>query len=194
MNRAAIYTRVSTHKQEAENQLMQLRDFVARHQGWELVEEYHDTESGGNGARSAFTRLFEDAHRRRFDVVVFWALDRFSREGTRATIHYLDQLEASGVHFVSYTERYLDSTGLFRDALIGILAALAKQERVRLSDRVKAGMERARSQGKHLGRPATPPRQRQRVAELAAAGLSPSEIVERTGVSRSTVWRLLRAH
>ena len=79
------------------------------------------------GARARFQALFEDAHQRKFEVVVFWALDRFSREGTRATINYLHELESYGVGFVSYTERYLDSTGIFRDALIGLLAALANQ-------------------------------------------------------------------
>ena len=153
MTRVALYTRVSTDRQEAENQRRQLRAFVAGHEGWKLVEEYRDEESGATGSRARFQALFEDAHQRKFEVVVFWALDRFSREGTRATINYLHELESDGVGFVSYTERYLDSTGIFRDALIGLLAALANQEGIRLSDRVKAGMARARIEGKHVGRP-----------------------------------------
>ena len=96
------------------------------------------------GAALASKRSSEDAHQRKFEVLVFWALDRFSRQGTRTTINYLHELESYGVGFVSYTERYLDSTGIFRDALIGLLAALANQERIRLSDRVKPGMARAR--------------------------------------------------
>lgn len=142
MKRAALYARVSTDRQEAENQQRQLRAFVEVHEGWELVAEYRDEESGATGSRERFQDLFEDAHQRKFDVVVFWALDRFSREGTRATINYLHELESYGVRFISFTERYLDSTGLFRDALIGLLAALANQEKVRLSERVKAGMTR----------------------------------------------------
>ena len=100
--------------------------------------------------------------------LVFWALDRFSREGARATINYLHELESYGVGFVSYTERYLDSTGIFRDALIGLLAALANQEGIRLSDRVKAGMARARIEGKHVGRPCLDDRTRRQVRELRA--------------------------
>ena len=132
MTRVALYTRVSTDRQEAENQRRQLRAFVDGHEGWKLVEEYRDEESGATGSRARFQALFEDAHQRKFEVVVFWALDRFSREGTRATINYLHELESDGVGFVSYTERYLDSTGIFRDALIGLLAALANQEGIRL--------------------------------------------------------------
>ena len=131
MTRVALYTRVSTDRQETENQRRQLRAFVDGHEGWKLVEEYRDEESGASGIRARFQALFEDAHQRKFEVVV-WALDRFSREGTRATINYLHELESYGVGFVSYTERYLDSTGVFRDALIGLLAALANQEGIRL--------------------------------------------------------------
>ena len=119
----------------------QLRAFVDGHEGWKLVEEYRDEESGATGSRARFQALFEDAHQRKFEVVVFWALDRFSREGTRATINYLHELESYGVGFVSYTERYLDSTGIFRDALIGLLAALANQEGIRLSDRERGGID-----------------------------------------------------
>ena len=99
MTRVALYTRVSTDRQEAENQRRQLRAFVDGHEGWKLVEEYRDEESGATGSRARFQALFEDAHQRKFEVVVFWALDRFSREGTRATINYLHELESYGVGF-----------------------------------------------------------------------------------------------
>ena len=93
MTRVALYTRVSTDRQEAENQRRQLRAFVKGHEGWKLVEEYRDEESGATGSRARFQALFEDAHQRKFEVLVFWALDRFSRQGTRATTNYLhDQL------------------------------------------------------------------------------------------------------
>ena len=85
MTRVALYTRVSTDRQQAENQRRQLRAFVDGHEGWKLVEEYRDEESGATGSRARFQALFEDAHQRKFEVLVFWALDRFSREGTRAT-------------------------------------------------------------------------------------------------------------
>ncbi len=193
MKRVALYTRVSTDRQEAENQRRQLREFVECHEGWELAAEYRDQESGASPSRSRFKGLFEDAHQRKFDVVVFWALDRFSREGTRATINYLHELESYGVRFVSFTERYLDSTGLFRDALIGLLAALANQERVRLSDRVKAGMARARATGKHVGRPRLGRESRRQVLELRERepDMSIRAIAREAGVPYATTRRLL---
>ena len=93
MRRAAVYARVSTDRQETRNQLQELRRFVDRHDDWRLAGEYIDEESGGTSRRSDFRRLLDDAHQRKFDLVVFWALDRFSREGTRATINYLHELE-----------------------------------------------------------------------------------------------------
>ena len=193
MTRVALYTRVSTDRQEAENQRRQLRAFVKGHEGWKLVEEYRDEESGATGSRARFQALFEDAHQRKFEVLVFWALDRFSRQGTRATINYLHELESYGVGFVSYTERYLDSTGIFRDALIGLLAALANQERIRLSDRVKAGMARARIEGKHVGRPRLDDRTRRQVRELRQQkpDLSIRAIARETEVPYATTRRLL---
>jgi len=196
MTRVAIYTRVSTDRQDAANQRRQLRAFIDQHKDWELIDEYRDEESGATGNRVRFQQLFEDAHRRRFDVVVFWALDRFSREGTRVTINYLHELKSYGVGFVSYTERYLDSTGVFRDALIGLLAALANQERMRLSDRVKAGMARARATGKHIGRPSVGDGRRRRVLELReqAPDLSIRAIARKTDVPYATTRRLLCEH
>jgi DNA invertase Pin-like site-specific DNA recombinase len=149
----AIYARVSTRdRQETENQLRELRVFSEK-QGWRIVGEYVDRESGSKTDRPEFLKMFDDAHRRKFDLVLFWALDRFSREGVLRTLNYLHDLEAAGVEFKSYTERYLDSSGLFKEA---ILATLAKQERIRLSERVKAGLKRAKSQGRRLGRPKLP--------------------------------------
>lgn len=102
--------------------------------------------------------------------------------------------KATAVRFVSYTERYVDSTGLFRDALIGLLAALANQERIRLSDRVKAGMARARAAGKHIGRPRSDRQIRRRVLELREREpkMSIRAIARAANVPYSTTRRLLR--
>ena len=180
-------------RQEAENQRRPLRAFVKGHEGWKLVEEYRDEESGATGSRARFQALFEDAHQRKFEVLVFWALDRFSRQGTRATINYLHELESYGVGFVSYTEAIWTRPGIFRDALIGLLAALAKQERIRLSDRVKAGMARARIEGKHVGRPRLDDRTRRQVRELRQQkpDLSIRAIARETEVPYATTRRLL---
>jgi len=95
--------------------------------------------------------MFEAASRREFDVLLFWSLDRLSREGTVETLNHLQRLTSYGVHWRSFTEQYLDSTGIFREAVIGILAVVAKQERVRISEHVQAGLARARKQGRIEG-------------------------------------------
>jgi DNA invertase Pin-like site-specific DNA recombinase len=179
VERVAIYARVSTRdRQETENQLRLLRTYSGK-QGWRIVGEYVDRESGGKADRPEFRRLFDDAHRRKFDLVLFWALDRFSREGVLRTLTYLNDLESSGVEFKSYAEAYIDSSGLFKEAILAILATLAKQERIRLSERVKAGLDRARSEGKRLGRPTLP---QSVVAEIRLdyqQGMSKREIARR---------------
>jgi DNA invertase Pin-like site-specific DNA recombinase len=151
--KTAIYGRVSTSKQENENQLLQLRQFAAS-QKWEIVVEYTDETTGsGKKVRPAFQQMFQDASQRKFDCVLFWSLDRLSREGVLETLQYLQRLTSYGVAWRSFTEQYLDSTGIFRDAVISILAVVAKQERVRISERVNAGLQRARTRGVRLGSP-----------------------------------------
>jgi DNA invertase Pin-like site-specific DNA recombinase len=147
--KCALYLRVSTDDkgQDPLNQELQLRDFAVR-QNWDVVAIYRDEASAKNGDRKGFQSLFTDAARHRFDVVLFWSLDRLTREGTFKTHCYLRQLTDCGVKFKSFTEQYVDSLGVFGDAIIGLLAAMAQQERVRISDRTKAGIQRAKAQGK----------------------------------------------
>jgi DNA invertase Pin-like site-specific DNA recombinase len=155
--RIALYARISKDKsdQNTENQLEDLREFVRRKagDGWVLEGEYVDRATGKTAERPAFKRLFEDAAPKKFDVVVFWALDRLSREGTYETLGHLQRLSASGVDWWSYREEYLRSIGPFRDAVLGVLACVARQERIRISERVHAGLRRARREGRQLGRP-----------------------------------------
>jgi DNA invertase Pin-like site-specific DNA recombinase len=191
--RAALYTRVSTHDkgQETANQLNQLREFCSA-QNWPIVVEYEDHESGGKADRARFRALMADAAQRKFDVLVFWALDRFSREGVAETHMHLKRLDHAGVRFRSLTEPYLDSCGMFRDAVISILAVIAKQERIRIGERVRAGLYRAMAHGTKSGRPVGRPRvivRRDLVAELRGQGLSWSQIAKRTGVSIATARR-----
>jgi DNA invertase Pin-like site-specific DNA recombinase len=152
MIRAALYGRVSTKDkgQEVENQLLEMREFCRR-MGWEIVREYVDHESA-LADRAEFSTLWLHASQKRFDVVVFWSLDRFSREGVLPTLQYLQRLTDYGIGFRSYTEQFLDSCGPFKDAIIGFLAAIAKQERIRISERTKAGLARVRAKGVKLGR------------------------------------------
>jgi DNA invertase Pin-like site-specific DNA recombinase len=116
--RVAIYARVSgkSNRQEATNQSLQLVECCQR-QAWEYVE-YTDRMTGTRADRAEFQRMFEDARLRRFDLVLFWALDRLSREGTLKALEYLQRWDSYGVGWKSFREQYLDSTGMFRDAVI----------------------------------------------------------------------------
>jgi len=187
--RAALYARVSTRDkgQEVENQLIELRRFCVA-QGWLIVREYRECESGGTAARAELQAMLRDATQRRFDVVVFWALDRLTREGALATLDYLNQLSRYGVAFRSYTEPYLDSCGVFKDAIIAILGTIARQERLRLSERVRAGLERARRLGKRLGRPRAV-FDREQARQLRTQGWSWGRIAQALGVSKAAVRR-----
>ena len=152
--RVALYGRVSKDdgRQDTENQLHELREFCKR-SGWNVEHEYVDRASGKTADRPLFKKMFDDAAKRRFDLVLFWALDRFSREGVLETLNHLQRLSAWGVGWRSYQESYLDSCGPFKDVVVSLMATLAKQERLRISERTKAGLQRARRAGKVLGRP-----------------------------------------
>ena len=139
-------------RQDTENQLSQLRQFCES-QGWTITGEYVDRASGKRSDREQFLKLYADASQRKFDTVLFWSLDRFSREGVRETLNHLERLTSYGVNYRSFTEQYLDSCGIFKDAVLAILAVIAKQERVRLSERTLAGLAKARKQGRVGGRP-----------------------------------------
>jgi DNA invertase Pin-like site-specific DNA recombinase len=194
MLRIAIYARVSTSDkgQDTQNQLRELRQFVANKapEGWTTADEYVDQSSGKNANRPEFQRLFRDTAERRFDLVLFWSLDRFSREGVVETLQHLERLKANGVQWWSFKEEFLRSIGPFSDAVLAILACIAKQERIRLSERVKAGLDRARAQGKAVGRPKIVV-DRAKVLDLHGQGLSQWDIAQKLGVSRASVGRIL---
>jgi DNA invertase Pin-like site-specific DNA recombinase len=187
--RAAIYGRVSTKEkgQEVENQLRQLREFSDL-QGWSVTREYVDHESGSRDDRAEFQAMFRDASQRKFDVLLFWALDRLSREGVLETLTHLNRLTACGVGYRSFTEQYFDSCGVFKDAVIAIIATVAKQERVRISQRVRAGLDVARSKGARLGRPRVVVDSVQ-IADLRARGCSWREISKELGIGKGTAQR-----
>jgi DNA invertase Pin-like site-specific DNA recombinase len=152
--RVAIYTRVSTlgNGQDTENQAIQLREYATR-QGWRITAEYIDHATGKHSDRDAFRRLFDGASRREFDIVLVWALDRFTREGVLETFEHIRRLTSYGVAFESYTEQHFRTTGPAGELMLAVSAWIARQERQRISDRTKAGLERARRSGKHCGRP-----------------------------------------
>jgi DNA invertase Pin-like site-specific DNA recombinase len=196
IERVALYARVSTKdgRQDTENQLIQLREYCSK-QGWQIAGEYVDHETGGHSRRPHFQRMFTDARSRKFDLVLFWSLDRLSREGVSATLNHLERLTAAGVNWRSYTEEYLDSTGLFKDAVIAILAVVAKQERVRRSERASAAIARLRRQGKtdHLGRKRKVLGSKlETVRQLHKEGLSLRVIAAKLRVSAMTIQRVIQ--
>ena len=193
--RAAIYLRVSTRdgSQTEENQRRQLREFLNR-EGYDLTGEFVDHESGRKGRRerSGFDQMFEAAENREFDVLVFWSLDRFSREGIRKTIHYLQQLESLGVQFRSYSEPYLNTENeLVSHILLAVMSYFAEYEAKKISRRTKAGLERARQEGKDIGRPSKFDRYRDQLKAMQENGCSKAEMKRQTGLAYNTVTKYL---
>ena len=146
--RAAVYARVSTLDQEPENQLVELRRYVEA-RGWTAVEYVDKGVSGSKDRRPALDALIKDAKRRRFDVLVCWRLDRLGRS-LKHLVTLLDELQALGVAFVSLQEG-IDATTPAGKLQMHILAAIAEFERARIAERVRAGLARARANGRRLG-------------------------------------------
>jgi len=161
--KSAIYCRVSTDQQEATNQLIQLREYNQK-QGYETFKEYTDVISGKENSRPSYDKMFADAHQKKFDIVLFWDISRFSRAGTLYTLQKLKELENLNIEWESYQEPYFKSVGQFKDVVLSIISTVAKIEREKISERTKAGLMRIRRQGKKLGRPkgSTDTKQRKR--------------------------------
>lgn len=193
--RIALYARVSTKDkgQDTENQLLQLRRFCGQ-QGWVIAGEYVDQKTGRTSDREAFQQLFQHAYEKRFDVVLFWALDRFSREGATDTLQHLRKLSSYGVQWRSYTEQFIDSAGMFGEVIISLLAVLAKQESVRRSERASAAYAKLKAQGKtgHLGRKRLVI-DRLVVRRMSEGGLSVRAIATKLNVSHTSIHRIVKA-
>jgi len=198
--RVAIYARVSTSDkdQNPETQLLPLREFAAA-QGWTVAGEFTDHAPATDlRARMAWRELLDQAARRRVDLVVVWRIDRAFRSVLDAATT-LERLRAWGVGLRSYTEPWLDTTSPFGEALYYITAAYAQLERGILAERVRAGMDRARRQGRRLGRPGGTHREgfRERwhelVPQIRTGAVSRRRAARILSVSRATVDRLLAA-
>jgi DNA invertase Pin-like site-specific DNA recombinase len=193
----AIYARVSTDDkgQDPENQLRQLRDWCAR-MGYTVTREYVEHENGGKGVqyRKQLAAMFAGAARREFDFLLVWSLDRFSREGMAATVAHLQRLASHGIAFRSFTEEHL-STGneLVRNILLATLSSLAKLEREKISQRTKAGLERARAKGKVLGRPKFSDGDREKLRTALDSGDSWHTVSKKIRIPYSTVKKHARA-
>lgn len=183
---AAIYARVSTKDkgQDVENQLVQLRRYASA-QGW-TIREFIDHETGKHTNRAQFIAMFAAATRREINVVLVWALDRFTREGVAETFSHIKSLLSYGVQFESLTESHFRTTGPAGELMIAIAAWIAKQERVRISERTKAGLATARAKGVQLGRrwKVFP---RDEAQAMRDAGISWRAIARKLGVGQSTI-------
>jgi DNA invertase Pin-like site-specific DNA recombinase len=191
--RVAIYARVSTKDkgQDTENQLHQLRAFAEQH--GRIYKVYTDQESGGKAERSAFQQLLLAAYQHKFDLVVFWRLDRFSREGALATLRYLKELKDHGVNYKSFTEPYLDSLGPFGDVIVSMLATIAAQDLIKISENTKPPWPRRKRRACSWGHQVRAPRSSRRCGASKPVAprikLLPGRSRCRLVRSRSTCWR-----
>ena len=151
--KVVIYSRTSTTDQNPVNQSMVLNEW-AEQRGWEVVKVYEEQESAWKaGHQKELSRLLDDAGKRRFDMVLVWALDRLSREGPLAILTLVNRLKNCGVKVISYQESWTEAPGELADLLYALTGWVARMESHRRSERTKAGLARAIAEGKRLGRP-----------------------------------------
>lgn len=188
MKRAVLYARVSTCDQEPKTQLLDLRR-LAEQREFEVVGEYVDKISGAKAKRPALDQLLAAAHRREFDVVLVWAADRLARS-VRHFLEVLDTLNHLGIEFVSFREN-IDTGGPLGRAVVVIVSAVAELERNLIVERVRAGLRRARLEGRKLGRR---PLEIDRASLLRdrARGLSLAQLAKAYRISRTSVARTLK--
>lgn len=185
--RVAIYARVSTRDkgQDPENQVHQLRAFAEQH--GTIYKVFTEEVSGGKSDRSEFKQLLLEAYQKKFDLVVFWRLDRFSREGALPTLKYLKELRDHGVNYKSFTEPYLDSLGPFGDVIVSMLATIAAQDLIKISENTKAALAKKQAAGIKLGAPTKSQAVVAQARALKSEGKSNSFIARVLDISPSTV-------
>ncbi len=184
--RVAIYARVSTLDQSTGSQLLDLRKYVSA-RGWQIYREFVDEGiSGTKDSRPALDQLMDDAKKRRFDIVLVWRFDRFARS-TRHLINALEDFKNLSIDFVSYQEN-IDTSSPLGSAIFTIISAVAQLERDIIASRVRAGLRRARENGKKLGRPRVAV-DATRIALLRSQGRSWAEISELMEIGKGTAQR-----
>jgi DNA invertase Pin-like site-specific DNA recombinase len=189
--RVAIYARVSTvdRGQDPETQLLALREYAAR-RGFVLMGEYVDYASGTREDRPQHRALLEMARKRQIDVVLVWRYDRFARS-TQALVHALKEFHSLGVDFISFQEN-IDTTTPQGEMIFTVMASLAQFESALTSERVKAGMARAKAQGKQISRAPIAKQVQERIAELHAQGLSIQQIRKQLRIAYGTAWNYVQ--
>ena len=188
MKRAAIYLRVSTVDQHPETQLYDLRE-LASQRGFAIVGEYRDQISGSKARRPGLDQMMADARRGRFDIVLLWSFDRLAR----SVVHFLEvlnELNHLGIEFISRREQIDSSGGPMGRAFVIIVAAIAELERSLIVERVRAGMRRAKLEGRTIGRPALV-LDRDAILQDRKRGQSWGQIARAHCISRTTARRVL---
>ena len=188
MKRVALYLRVSSVDQHPETQLYDLRTLAAQ-RGLTITHEYTDRISGAKARRPGLDELLHDARRHRFDVVLVWAFDRMARS-VRHFLEVLDELNHLGIEFVSFREN-IDTGGALGRAVVIIVGAIAELERNLIIERVRAGMRRAKLEGRHIGRMPLNV-DRAAIVRDRERGRSLSEIAKAFNISRATASRILK--
>jgi DNA invertase Pin-like site-specific DNA recombinase len=189
--RVAIYARVSTvdKGQTPETQLLALREYAAR-RGFQSVGEYIDYASGTREDRPQYRMLLEAARKRHVDVVLVWRYDRFARS-TQALVQALKAFHSAGVDFISYQEN-IDTTTPQGEMIFTVMASLAQFESALISERVKAGMARAKAQGKRISRAPLAQNLQDRIATLYGQGVSIQQISKQLGIGYGTAWNYVQ--
>ena len=190
--RVAIYSRVSTDGQTVDNQLLELRA-VAKHHGWDVVEEFSDNGiSGANGRekRPAFDALCQAATRRDVDLIMAWSVDRLGRS-LQNLVAFLGEIHAKGVDLYLH-QQGIDTTTPAGKAMFQMCGVFAEFERAMIQERVKAGLARARAKGKTLGRPKVNGGVRRAILKARAAGTGKRKIAKQLGIGVGTVYRVLK--
>jgi DNA invertase Pin-like site-specific DNA recombinase len=189
--RAALYLRVSTDGQTVDNQRLELEQ-AAQMAGWQVAGIYMD--EGVSGAKSrkdrdGFDRLCKDATRRQFDVVMAWSVDRLGRS-LQDLIGFLSELHAVGVDLYLH-QQGIDTTTPAGKAMFQMMGVFAEFERSMIQERVRAGLNRARAQGKTLGRPKVAGKVEQAVLAARSDGTGKRKIAKQLGIGVSTVTRII---
>ena len=187
MKRAALYMRVSSLDQHPETQLHDLYEMAVQ-RGYEIVHEYVDRISGAKARRPGLDELMRDARRGRFDVVMVWASDRIARS-VKHFLEILDELNRLNIEFVSFREQ-IDTGGPLGRAIVVIIGAIAELERNLIIERVRAGMRRAKLEGRHIGRRPLD-LDREGILRDRQRGHSLGQIAKSHGISRATVHRVI---
>jgi DNA invertase Pin-like site-specific DNA recombinase len=188
--RVALYLRVSTSGQTVENQRRELMAVAKRH-GWRVVSTFKDqgvSGAKGRDKRPGYDQLCSGLTRREFDMVAAWSVDRLGRS-LQDLVGFLGELHAKGVDLYLH-QQGIDTSTPAGKALFQMLGVFAEFERAIIVERVKAGLARARAQGKRLGRPTVPAATEQQIRDRLATGMGILKIARTVGVGVSAVQRI----